>query len=233
MKSSSREEALNSSRRLWLLIRTRELTRRFLRIGAGDDGSLYFSSGWQGNGVRIASADITIPAGQASASTDYTQHIKKEFVGFKSEHIGFKASGTILHKFDNSYHRTDWNSPAQTDAPLLLQTIYPGRLARFKPTTPRKGDLIAPDDCVLPLGKKTASNIEEFADAKPFRVEIWQLPESMESIQVNNEVLGCVPLLAAGRKLIVAFCQNEVDIARGWLDKTVTLMMDSSSQKRT
>ena len=58
---------------------------------------MYLALGDPHRNVRIAQASITIPAGETSASVDYTKQIVATFENFEGEHLGLKASGQIIH----------------------------------------------------------------------------------------------------------------------------------------
>jgi len=207
---------------MWLYFQTGNTLRRFLRVDVSRDGSFYLTLGGRKTGVRMAQGAITIPAGETSASINYTDYIKGEFENFSSEHTGYKASGRVIHKFGNQYFPTSWDIPLDSLEPLLLQTIYPGRLETFSESMPKSADLILPRDLNW-ARTNFDGDIESATGNAPFHVEIWQIPPSASNIECSEKTLGLLMLNLSPRVLGIAICQDITDEHRGWMDKTIVL----------
>jgi hypothetical protein len=151
-----------------VLIQSRGTTRRFLKIAPASDGSMYFTFGWIGLGPsRIAEGMLTIPDGQTSASTDYSQNVVKIFSESPDSHVGYKATGITLTKVGTEYFRSSIPSPRVVAALTLLETIYPGRPERFSATTPRLKDIVVPRDFDWLSTPSSYTDIEELMGDDP------------------------------------------------------------------
>jgi len=134
------------TRSIWILLRAAGATRKFLRVSiSSTDGSVYLALGDPHRNVRIAQGSITIPAGETSASVDYTKHIVATFENFQGAHLGLKASGRVIEKFGDRYYPLGLNVPPSVPRDTLLQTIYPAPLGILPVSKPRPQDIVLPD----------------------------------------------------------------------------------------
>jgi hypothetical protein len=78
---------------LWICLRTHDQIRRFLRIGAARDGSVYTTIGRPIKGATIYRGEIQMPTGVTAVSQDYTTNPSQGFVATEQQHTGFKSSG--------------------------------------------------------------------------------------------------------------------------------------------
>lgn len=210
----------NAIRSLWILLRAAGATRRFLRVQiSNSDGSVYLALGDPHRNVRIAEGSITIPAGETTASVDYSKHIVATFENFEGEHLGLKASGQIIHtiakKPGKHHHRLPLNVSPQAPHDTLLQTIYPAPLNILPVKNARPKDIVLPDR--FEYRACQGADMEAVFGSDPFHVDVWQMAaESTEGVAAPT-VVGTCSIKAGERQLVFAFVQDDVDRERGWL----------------
>jgi hypothetical protein len=208
-------------RKLWIYFRSKGIARRLLRIEPAGDGSMYFTLGWMGRRSRVSQSEYAIPAGETSASIDFTKHVVAEFDDYVGQHKGYKASGLVLSKFGSRYHRAPRQIPPVVASLTLLETIYPGPFERFDSKPPRSTDLVVPRDFTW-TARTPALNIEDLTGEDAYHIDVWQVPVEMQEVRIGP-VVGALPLKIGDRSLLFVFVQDDNDRQRGWLDRTVVL----------
>lgn len=203
-------------RNIWILLRAAGATRKFLKVQiSSTDGSVYLALGDPHRNVRIAEASVTIPAGETSASVDYTKHIVATFENFQGAHLGLKASGRVIEKFGERYYPLRLNVQPSVSQDTLLQRIYPAPLGILPISEPRPQDIVLPDRFEYRV--RSGIDVESVFGPDPFHVDVWQMPtEATEGIAAPT-VVGTCSIKAGQRQLVFAFVQDDVDRQRGWL----------------
>jgi hypothetical protein len=210
---------------LWVCVRTRGRLRRFLRIGAARDGSVYTTIGIPIKGATVYTGETRMPPGVASVSQDYTRTPSEEFTASLQQHTGFKPSGAIFTKFDQRGYAV-MPLPALKDlrGPLLLEQIYPSPLDEFiEIPQPRNRDVVVPDSARSPQNIHPREIEERFGD-QPFHLELFAVPKTMLfSVHQPATVGFVIELEVPLYRLVGLFRQDDVDLQRGWLDRTRSL----------
>lgn len=217
---------------LWILLRVGSVSRRFLRIAISKaDGSVYFSLGDPHRSVRIAQGTFTIPAGQTSASVDYTKHIVAKFENFLGEHLGLKASGRVIHKYGDRHHPLPVSVSPIAANDTLVQTIYPAPLNILPVKQARARDILLPDQFEYRM--RPGKDMDSVFGADPFHVEIWQMAAGTNQGEAGPTVVGTCSIKAGERQFVFAFVQDDVDRQRGWLPGGTRILRPLPSQPRS
>ncbi len=212
---------------LWICVRSRDVVRRFLRLGAARDGALYTTIGQPLKGAKVFSGEISMPSGVTSTSKDYTTGQSRSFDDVSGYHTGFKPTGAIFTKFDRLGY-TVMPLPQLKDlrGPLMLEQLYPAPMDGFTEiTTPRSRDLLVPDLARSPTNIR-ARNIEDRFGDQPFHFELIAIPKGMMFAPANPATIGFslefdVPLF----RVVALFRQDDVDLQRGWLERTRSIRL--------
>lgn len=176
---------------------------------------MYLALGDPHRNVRIAEGSVTIPAGETSASVDYTKQIVQTYENFDGSHIGLKASGRVIEKFGNGYYPSRTDIPPAAANDTLVQTIYPARLEILPTKSPRPHDIVLPG--AFEYRTRAGADMEAVFGADPFHVDVWQMAAGSTEGVAAPTVVGTCSIKAGERQLVFAFVQDDVDRRRGWL----------------
>ena len=113
--------------------------------------------------------------------------------------------------------------PALNDlrGPLLLERIYPVPMNAFAEVErARSRDIVVPDMARSPQNIRVQEIDQRFGDL-PFHFDLIAVPRGMTFTIPNPATVGFVtefevPLY----RLFGLFCQDDVDLQRGWLENT-------------
>ena len=208
-----------------IYFRTKSGIRRLVKLEVAKDGCIYISHGMESKKSKIFRGQITIPKGKNKASSNYRDNLIVDFNRETNDtHSGYKISGNVFHKHGEKYNIFSFPNLKTNESPLLLETIYPGNLSKFmKKNKNEPLDMVVPDQAEY-TGKQQGEVIEDLFNKNPFHVEIWRYPYSIPSVEIYHSEPATIKFGVRYEngpyKILVLFCQDKIDIKRGWLEKT-------------